>query len=53
MMPLVVSKLTTLLRDAGPLHEALPCSQMEQATRFADTDTPEPALVPRVTLWVS
>ncbi len=53
MMPLVVRKLTTLLREAGPLHEALPCSQIEHDTMLAETDTPEPELVPRVTLSVS
>ena len=51
--PRVVRKFTTLLRDAGPLHEAEPCSQIEHATRFADTDTPEPELVPRGTRSVS
>ena len=53
MMPLVVRKLTILLREAGPLHEALPCSQIEQETRLAETETPDPELVPRVTLSVS
>ncbi len=38
-----------LFRDAGPLQEAEPCSQMEQVARFADTETPEPLLVPRGT----
>ena len=51
--PRVVKKFTTLLRDAGPLHEADPCSQIEHATMFADTDTPEPELVPRGTRSVS
>ena len=34
-------------RDAGPLQEPTLCSQIEQVTRFAETDTPEPELVPR------
>src|SRR5690606_316893 len=51
--PRVVRKFTTLLRDAGPLHDAEPCSQIEHATRFALTDTPEPELVPRGTRSVS
>lgn len=42
-----------LLREAGPLHEALPCSQIEQETMLAETETPDPELVPRVTLSVS
>ena len=37
-MPFVVRRLTTLFRDAGPLHEAQLCSQIEQATRLAATD---------------
>ena len=28
-----------LLRDAGPLQDASPCSHIEQTTRFADTET--------------
>ena len=53
MMPFVVSRLTMLLRDAGPLQEAEPCSQIEQVARLAATDTPEPLLVPRGTRVVS
>src|SRR5258708_3720024 len=53
MMPLVVSKFTTLLREAGPLQDAKPCSQMEQVARLAATLTPEPPLVPRGTRVVS
>jgi hypothetical protein len=52
-MPLVVNKLTTLFREAGPLHDAKLCSQIEQVDRFADTETPEPLLVPRGTRVVS
>src|SRR6478609_2188748 len=51
--PLVVSRLTMPLRDAGPLHEATVCSQIEHIARLADTDTPEPLLVPRGTRVVS
>ena len=32
--PFVVSKPITLFLDAGPLHDADVCSQIEQATRF-------------------
>ena len=53
MMPLVVSRLTTPLRDAGPLQEAEPCSQIEQVARLAATDTPDPPLVPRGSRVVS
>ena len=53
MMPFVVSRLTTPLRDAGPLHEAEPCSQIEQVARLALTETPEPPLVPRGSRVVS
>ena len=42
-----------LLRDAGPLHEAEPCSQIEQVARLALTETPEPLLVPRGSRAVS
>src|ERR1700704_6234875 len=52
-MPLVVSRFTMLWRDAGPLQEADPCSQIEQVARFAATETPEPLLVPRGSLAVS
>src|SRR4051812_43832493 len=51
--PLVARKFTTPLREAGPLHDAEVCSQMPQVTRFADTETPEPLLVPRGTRDVS
>src|SRR5687767_5695476 len=51
--PLVVSRLTTLFLDAGPLHEADPCSQIEHDTRLAATETPEPPLVPRGSRCVS
>src|SRR5215813_4314839 len=47
MMPFVVSKLTMLFREAGPLQDAEPCSQIEHVTRFAATETPDPLLVPR------
>src|SRR5690606_30121465 len=52
-MPLVVRMFTMLLREAGPLHEANPCSQIEQVARFAATETPDPLLVPRGTRAVS
>ena len=45
--PLVVSRLTTPLREAGPLQEPPVCSQKAQVTRFAATATPEPELEPR------
>src|SRR5262245_57207 len=53
MMPFVATKLTTLLREAGPLHEPAVCSQMPQAARFADTEIAEPLLVPLGTRSVS
>src|SRR5678816_2727561 len=46
-MPLVVSRLTMLFLEAGPLQDAEPCSHTEHVTRFAETETPEPPLVPR------
>src|SRR5437667_6392809 len=52
-MPFVVRRLTTLFLDAGPLHDAEVCSQIEQVARLADTETPEPLLVPRGTRVVS
>src|SRR5580693_6953790 len=52
-MPLVVRRLTTLLRDAGPLHDATVCSQTPQVARFAETETPDPLLVPGGTRAVS
>src|SRR6185295_15449077 len=51
--PFVASTLTTPLREAGPLHDADVCSQIPHMTRFADTETPEPLLVPRGTRDVS
>jgi hypothetical protein len=42
-----------LFLDAGPLHDADPCSQMEHVARFAATETPEPLLVPRGSRAVS
>src|SRR5438034_8302986 len=51
--PFVVRRLTTLFLEAGPLHEAEVCSQIEQVTKLAATDTPEPLLVPRGTRSVS
>src|SRR3954470_21053607 len=51
--PLVVRRLTTPFLDAGPLQDAEVCSQTPQLTRFADTATPEPLLVPRGTREVS
>ena len=53
MIPFVVRRFTMLFLDAGPLQEADDCSQMEQVDRFAETDTPEPLLVPRGTRAVS
>jgi hypothetical protein len=52
-MPFVVRRLTMLFLDAGPLQEADVCSQIEQVDRLAETDTPEPLLVPRGTRAVS
>src|SRR5436190_13866047 len=51
--PFVVSRLTMLFLEAGPLHDADVCSQMPQVERLADTETPEPLLVPRGTRVVS
>src|SRR5262245_9595288 len=45
--PFVVRRLTMLFLEAGPLHEAEDCSQIEHVARFADTETPDPLLVPR------
>ena len=42
-----------LFRDAGPLHDADDCSQIEHVDRFAETETPDPLLVPRGTRAVS
>ena len=42
-----------MFRDAGPLQDAELCSQIEQVTRLAATETPEPLLVPRGTRAVS
>src|SRR5688500_518928 len=53
VMPLVVSRLTMPLRDAGPLQDATVCSQIEHIARLAETETPEPLLVPRGTRVVS
>ena len=53
MMPLVVRMLTILFLDAGPLQEPELCSQIEQVTRLAATETPDPLLVPRGTRAVS
>src|SRR4051794_38782347 len=52
-MPFVVRRLTTLFLEAGPLHDADVCSQMPHVDRFAETETPEPLLVPRGTRVVS
>src|SRR3977135_3577589 len=52
-MPLVVRRLTILFLDAGPLHDATVCSQMPQVDMLADTETPDPLLVPRGTRAVS
>src|SRR5690349_16301210 len=52
-MPFVVRTLTMLFLDAGPLQDAEVCSQIEQVARLADTDTPEPLLVPLGTRAVS
>src|SRR5262245_42453526 len=52
-MPLVVTRLTTLFLEAGPLQDAAPCSQIEHVTRLAATETPDPLLDPRGTRAVS
>jgi hypothetical protein len=36
-----------LFLDAGPLQDADDCSQIEQVDMLAETETPEPLLVPR------
>ena len=46
-------ELTMLFRDAGPLHDAEPCSHIEHVTKFAETETPDPPLVPRGSRAVS
>src|SRR5690349_20157724 len=51
--PFVVSRLTIVFLEAGPLHDADVCSQMPHVARFAATETPEPLLVPRGTRVVS
>ncbi len=53
MMPLVVSRLTTLLRDAGPLHDAELCSQIEQCDQVGgDRDARAAARAARHALGV-
>src|SRR5258708_1902695 len=52
-MPLVGRMRAMSFLDAGPLHDAEVCSQMPQVARLADTETPEPLLVPRGTRAVS
>src|SRR5262245_44619397 len=51
--PLVVRRLTTPFLEAGPLQDAEVCSQIPQVARLADTETPDPLLVPRGTRAVS
>src|SRR6185369_1323954 len=53
MTPFVVRRFTMLFLEAGPLHDADDCSQIEQVERLAETETPEPLLVPRGTRAVS
>ena len=53
MTPLVASNVAMPLRDAGPWHDAMVCSQMPMVARLADIATPEPLLDPRVTRSVS
>src|SRR5438067_5413933 len=53
MTPLVVMSRAILFLEAGPWHEAVPCSQIEHVTMLAATETPEPLLVPRGTRAVS
>src|SRR5262245_17665634 len=53
MMPFVVRSSATPFREAGPMHDAVVCSQMPMVTRFDPTETPDPLLVPRGTRSVS
>src|SRR5262245_49203769 len=53
MTPVVASSVAIPLRDAGPWHDAMVCSQMPMVARLADTATPEPLLDPRGTRSVS
>jgi hypothetical protein len=41
------------LRDAGPWHDAMVCSQMPMVAKLADIAAPDPLLDPRVTRSVS
>ena len=48
-----VDKVRRVSRFGGPLHDAEVCSHIPQVARLADTETPDPLLVPRGTRAVS